>query len=206
MNKIKNIIFDLGGVLLDIDFKESERAFSKLGIPDFSTMSSLTHANDLFLALETGTDPSFFFDAFRKQTQTTLSNKEIEDALCALLIGYRQKSMEHLLQLKINYRIFLLSNTNEIHVQRFEEMFRQEFDGSELSAYFEAAYYSNRIQKRKPDPSSWLYITERHGLLVEETLFIDDSATNIQAALQLGMKAIQLLPGMNIEDLDYENC
>jgi putative hydrolase of the HAD superfamily len=203
MNNIKNIIFDLGGVLFDIDFKESEKAFSQLGIPNFSAMSSLTHANDLFQALETGTDPVLFYDAFRKHTQSTLRNKEIEDALCALLLGYRHKSMEHLLQLKMKYRVFLLSNTNEIHVQRFEEMFRQQFPGSELSDYFEAAYYSNRIQKRKPDPSSWLYITERHQLKVEETLFIDDSAINVEVAMQLGMKAIQLLPGMNIEDLEF---
>lgn len=203
MNRTKNIIFDLGGVLLDIDFSASQRAFSKLGIHDFEKMVSLSFSNDLFHALETGMEQELFYNRFRQITQTNWSNKVIEDAWCALLLGYRQKSIEFLWQLKTGYRTFLLSNTNEIHVQRFEQMFRQQFDNRELSSCFEAVYYSNRIQKRKPDAAAWLHITELHSLDRKDTLFIDDNTANIEAAKKLGFQTIQLVPGRNIEELNW---
>ena len=96
MNGIRNIIFDLGGVLLDIDFKASQRAFEQLGIYDFETMVSLSHANDLFHALETGMDTNHFYEQLRYHTQTNWSNEILENAWCALLLGYRKKSIEQL--------------------------------------------------------------------------------------------------------------
>lgn len=203
MNGIRNIIFDLGGVLLDIDFKASQRAFEQLGILDFETMVSLSHANDLFHALETGMDTHLFYEGLRHHTKTNWNNEILEEAWCALLLGYRKKSIEQLWQLKNRYRNFLLSNTNEIHVQRFEKIFREQFNGRELSSCFEVAYYSNRIQKRKPSPEAWLHIMNAHALNPAETLFIDDGAANIEAAKQLGLQTIQLLPGMYIEELSW---
>ena len=203
MNGIRNIIFDLGGVLLDIDFKASQQAFEQLGIHDLETMVSLSHANDLFHALETGMDARLFYEGLRHHTKTNWSDEILEEAWCALLLGYRKKSIEQLWQLRNRYRSFLLSNTNEIHVQRFEKMFQEQFEGRELSSCFEEAYYSNRIQKRKPAPEAWLYIINAHALNPAETLFIDDGAANIEAAKQLGMQTIHLLPGMYIEELGW---
>jgi putative hydrolase of the HAD superfamily len=203
MNGIRNIIFDLGGVLLDIDFKASQRAFEQLEIHDFQTMVSLSHSNDLFHALETGLDAQLFYEQLRSYTNTNWSNEVLENAWCALLLGFRKKSIEQLWQLKNRYRIFLLSNTNEIHVQRFEKMFREQFEGRELSSCFEEAYYSNRIQKRKPSPQAWLHIMEVHALNPAETLFVDDGAANIEAAKQLGLQTIHLVPGMYIEELEW---
>lgn len=189
--------------MLDIDFNASKRAFEQIGIDDFETMVSLSHANDLFHALETGMDTPLFYERLRYHTQTTWSNEVLEDAWCALLLGYRTKSIEQLWQLKNRYRCFLLSNTNEIHVQRFEKMFREQFDGRELTSCFEASYYSHRIQKRKPSPEAWLHIMDAHALNPAETLFIDDGTANTEAAKQLGLQTIQLVPGMYIEELEW---
>lgn len=201
MNGIKNIIFDLGGVLLDIDFLQSQQAFAQLGIHNFKEMVSPFQGNHLFNALETGMDTDAFYHQFRQLSTTSISNQTIEQAWCALLIGFRKKSIEQLLQLKQSYHTYLLSNTNEIHLQRIYQMFRSDFNNKELDDCFDAAYYSHRIQIRKPSADAWLHIINRHSLNADETLFIDDGTENIKAAMQLGLKTIQLLPGMYIEEL-----
>lgn len=202
MNGIKNIIFDLGGVLLDIDFLKSQEAFAQLGVHNFKEMVSPFKGNDLFNALETGMDTDAFYQQFRQLSATSINNQTIEQAWCALLIGFRKKSIEQLLQLKQNYHTYLLSNTNEIHLQRIYQMFRSDFNNKELDDCFDAAYYSHRIQIRKPTAEAWLHIINRHSLTAAETLFIDDGTENIKAAKELGLQTIQLLPGMYIENLD----
>jgi glucose-1-phosphatase len=203
MNTFKNIIFDLGGVLLDIDFKKSQEAFSKLGIDGFEQMVTPFNGNNLFNALETGLDVPLFYTRFRELTQKNLTDDQIEQAWCALLIGFRKKSIEKLLQLKQNYNTYLLSNTNEIHLQRIYQMFKADFNNAEFDDCFNAAYYSQRIQIRKPNAEAWLHIINRHSLTAEETIFIDDGTDNIKAAKQLSLQTIQLLPGMYIEELEW---
>lgn len=202
MNTIQNIIFDLGGVLLNIDFERSQKAFQQLGVTNFRDMISPTHANDLFHALETGMDIPSFYEQFRKQTGTHFTNEVIEEAWNALLIDFRKESVEKLQQLKPKYQLFLLSNTNEIHVQRIHRMFREQFHGQEFEDHFHAAYYSQRIGLRKPDAKAWLHVLNTHALNPAETLFIDDGAANIEAAQQLGMHTVHLLPAMRVEELD----
>ena len=165
-------------------------------------MVSPTHSNDLFHALEIGMDIPSFYEQFRKQTGTDLSDEVIEEAWSALLIDFRTKSVEKLQELKQRYYLFLLSNTNEIHVQRIHQMFRNQFNGQEFEDYFHAAYYSQRIGFRKPDAKAWLHVLNTHQLKPAETLFIDDSIANIEAAQQLGMHTVHLLPAMRVEELD----
>lgn len=202
MQAIKNIIFDLGGVLLNIDFERSEKAFSELGITNFREMVSPVHSNDLFRALETGMDIPSFYEQFRLQTGTDFSNEVIEKAWSALLIDFRTKSIEKLQELKSKYNIFLLSNTNEIHVQRIHQLFRSQFNGQEFEDQFNAAYYSQRIGLRKPDAQAWLLVLQTNHLNPSETLFIDDGLANIEAAQKQGMHTVHLLPNMKVEDLD----
>lgn len=203
MNTIKNIIFDLGGVLLDIDFRKSQQAFANLGVKGFEQMVTPFHGNNLFNALETGLDESVFYTRFRELTKTALSDKQIEAAWCALLIRFRKKSIDKIFQLKPSYKTYLLSNTNEIHLQHFHQMFRKEYHGKELDECFDEAYYSHRIQIRKPAAEAWLQIINQHFLKPHETLFIDDGKENIEAAKRLGLQTIHLLPGICIEDLDF---
>ena len=202
MNSIKTIIFDLGGVLLDIDFKRSENAFFKLGVPQFSQMASMAGSNQLFTSLETGMDVQQFYHQFRQQTQLNISNAQIETAWNALLLNFRKESMQHLLLLKEKYNLYLLSNTNEIHLQEFQKKLKQQLPSLSWNACFIACYFSHRIGMRKPNAEAWLYIVNKHALNVENTLFIDDSVVNIEAAKQLGMQTIHLLPTMKIEKLN----
>ncbi len=201
MEKIRNIIFDLGGVLLDIDFKLTEKAFTDLGVKDFASFFNQFHSNDLFIKLETETNVDFFYNDFRTATGLTLSNEQIRGAWNALLLNFRKNSIDILPELKKKYRLYLLSNTNEIHLQEFQQRFHTTFQQASFDDLFDAAYYSHRIGHRKPNASAWQFVLEKHGLIAAETVFIDDSINNIEAAQKLGIQTIHLLPGMKIEEL-----
>lgn len=201
MQQIRNIIFDLGGVLLNIDFKLTEKAFAELGVTNFASFFNQFHSNDLFIQLETGVDEAAFYNNFRSATGLGLSDEQIRDAWNALLLDFRKESIALLPELKTKYQIYLLSNTNEIHLQEFYKRYTATFGQANFDALFDAAYYSHRIGHRKPNASAYQFVLEKHGLIAEQTLFIDDSINNIEAAQKLGIQTIHLLPGMKIEEL-----
>lgn len=202
MQKIQNIIFDLGGVLLNIDFHLSEKAFEQLGVENFNAFFNQFHSNDLFKKLETGMDVDLFYEEFRSNSNTSLSNNQIQVAWNALLLNFRQESIKALPGLRKKYKLFVLSNTNEIHLQEFQKRFTLEMQLSSFDDLFDAAYYSHRIGFRKPNADAFQFVLEKHQLIPEETLFIDDSINNIETAQQLGFQTIHLLPQMKIESLD----
>jgi putative hydrolase of the HAD superfamily len=201
MKNIRNVIFDLGGVLFNIDFSLTEKAFTALGVNDFSSFFTQFHSNDLFVKLETGVDEHLFYDDFRAASGLDLSNEQIRDAWNALLLDFRMDSIAALPGLRSKYKIYLLSNTNEIHMQEFHRIYRTLFAESSFDDLFDAAYYSHRIGQRKPNAASFEFVLKKHGLVAEETLFIDDSINNIEAAQKLGIQTVHLLPGMKIEEL-----
>jgi putative hydrolase of the HAD superfamily len=201
MQKIQNIIFDLGGVLLNIDFNLSEKAFEQLGVENFKAFFNQFHSNELFIKLETGMDVDLFYDEFRLATSTSLSNDQIKDAWNALLLNFRNESIKALPGLRNKYKLYVLSNTNEIHLQEFQKRFTIEMNLSSFDDLFDATYYSHRIGFRKPNANAFQFVLEKHQLIAEETLFIDDSINNIETAQQLGLQTIHLLPQMKIEEL-----
>jgi FMN phosphatase YigB (HAD superfamily) len=201
MQQTKAIIFDLGGVLLDIDFKLSEKAFAELGVTNFSDFFNQFHSNDLFKRLETGMEDDLFYDDLRTATGLPLRNEQIRDAWNALLLNFRPESVAVLPLLKDKYELYLLSNTNEIHLQEFQRRYAVWRPGQIFDDLFDAAYYSHRIGHRKPNASAFEYVLQMHGLNAAETIFIDDSINNIEAAQQLGLQTIHLKAGMKVEEL-----
>lgn len=201
MQQTKAIIFDLGGVLLDIDFKLSEKAFTELGVINFSDFFNQFHSNDLFRRLETGMEDDLFYDDLRTATGLSLTNVQIKDAWNALLLDFRSESVAVLPQLKDKYELYLLSNTNEIHLQEFQRRYEAWRPGQVFDDLFDAAYYSHRIGHRKPNASAFEYVLQKHGLIAAETIFIDDSINNIEAAQQLGLQTVHLKAGMKVEEL-----
>src|SRR6185437_709528 len=111
MQNIENIIFDLGGVLLDIDYNLTRAAFEKLGVTNFDDMYSQANADKLFQKLETGSiDEEEFYTQLNNSTGMNLSTEEIKEAWNAMLLTFREDSLKFLEQLKGKYKIFLLSN------------------------------------------------------------------------------------------------
>jgi len=202
-HQIKNIIFDLGGVLLNIDFKLTSNAFKNLGVNHFDEMFTQHFSNPLFELLETGKiDETAFYEAFRKEAGLPLSNEQIQAAWNALLLDFPPERIKWLEKIASQYRIFLFSNTNQIHYDCFKLNFSNAFDGKNFDDFFEKAYYSQFLGLRKPYPESFLAILEEQGILPSETLFIDDTYKNIEAANQLGFQTIHLQSPTTVLDLN----
>ena len=126
MQKTENIIFDLGGVLLDIDYNLTRSAFEKLGVADFDEMYSQATADKLFQKLETGKiSEENFYKEFNRCTGLYLSDEEINKAWNAMLLSFREHSLSYLETLKSRFKIFLLSNTNNIHLNCFYQIYHQ---------------------------------------------------------------------------------
>ena len=204
MAALKNIIFDLGGVLINIDYKKTEHAFTRLGVPDFRKMYAQFTADELFESLETGhTSEERFYEFMTKKGSRPLETLQVQAAWNAMLLDFRVESFKFLEILKKKYDLYLLSNTNVIHKSAFDKIFTEQTGLPSMDPYFKKAYYSHMIGLRKPNDNIYEYVLQDAGIAAGETLFIDDSANNIEAAAKLGIRTHLLLPGERIEDLDY---
>ena len=202
MTGIKNILFDLGGVFLNINYQLTEQAFIDLGIADFGQRFNQQFSNTLFEDLETGKiDAAGFYEAFRNETGSTLSNKAIETAWNALLLDFPEERLEWLEQTGKKYPVYLYSNTNIIHYQCFMKIFGKKFEGKNFNDYFRKAYYSHELGLRKPYPGSYTKIMQLENLHAAETLFIDDTYKNIEGAQKAGLQTLWLQPGMALHEL-----
>lgn len=190
---IKNIIFDLGGVILDIDYNLTIQAFEALDLPNIKAQYSKMSQSDVFDKIETGAiSPAEFRNMIRELSSKDLSDQEIDTAWNALIQHLPQGRIELLEQLKKDYRLFLLSNTNEIHYQDYTEVIKRENGIEGLEPLFEKTYLSHEMGLRKPDPKIFEVVLAENNLKPEETLFIDDSPQHIESAKTLGIKAYHL--------------
>jgi putative hydrolase of the HAD superfamily len=152
MPPFKNIIFDFGGVIINVDYHRVVNAFVQLGVKDFDRLFSQLNQHHLFDDFEKGLISA---DEFRNQLKSIsnvpLTDQQIDDAWNAILINLPKENIELLKRLKKNYRLFLLSNTNEIHEKAFTQMMMHDFGENVLPDIFEGIYFSHRMHKRKPD-------------------------------------------------------
>lgn len=197
---IKHIIFDLGGVILNIDYQLTSKEFKQLGVNNFDELYSQKEQIELFDELETGKiDSTSFYQRFNLMLNTNLTHQQIEDAWNAMLLDWPIKRLQLLQQLQNQYDLFLLSNTNSIHETAFTKSLEQAHGIPNIGIFFDSAYFSHRLGLRKPDIRSFEFILHRHQLNPSQTLFIDDSEQHINAADSLGIKTIFLDKGMTIE-------
>ena len=189
---IKNILFDLGGVLFHIDYQRTINTFIKLGIADFEKYFTQHQQNDFFDAFETGKiSPSVFINTLQKSLPAC-SDQEIVNAWNAMLIGLPKQHLKILEELGKNYRLFLLSNTNEIHIQFVNAYLKERYNIHSINQFFEKVYYSHEIGMRKPHTSTFEWVLEDSNILAEESLFIEDNAQHIEGAKQAGLKTHHL--------------
>ncbi|OGT35486.1 MAG: hypothetical protein A3F11_04995 [Gammaproteobacteria bacterium RIFCSPHIGHO2_12_FULL_37_14] len=200
--KIKNIIFDLGGVILNIDFGRMYAAFQQLGTIHFDTLYSQSKQSGLFDDFEIGKiDPITFRNRLRTQLKLDVGDKEFDDAWNAILLDLPKNRLDFIANLKKNYNILLFSNTNEIHLQEFFCICQRQHGLHSLTQYFNKEYYSCRFGKRKPDPAAFKAIIHENDMHAQETLFIDDTLQHVLGAQQAGLHAIHLTQDKSIFDL-----
>ncbi len=205
-NLIRNIIFDFGGVICDIDISRSENKFEKFGpARDEGSMTEEERSAqfvNLVDQLETGSvTPVKFRQAIREQYLSAPSDAAIDDAWNALLVGIPAHRVRLLENIRKQYRIFLLSNSNKIHYRKYLEDFRQKYGYRDFDELFEKAWFSFRLKMKKPAVEIFEYVMADAKLEAKETLFIDDTLIHTENAALTGMHVYNLLPGEDIGDL-----
>lgn len=185
---IDAIIFDLGGVILNIDYQLPVKAFRKLGIEDFSSYFSQASQSNLLDDYETGhLSTDAFVEIISGLVRQGVAKEQIVDAWNSILLDLPEQRLFTLEKAAENHRVFLLSNTNDLHIESFNRYLLDEFQLPSLEPFFEQLYLSYEVGLRKPDPRIFEYVLQDAGLDPQHTLFIDDSIQHIQSANELGI-------------------
>ncbi len=198
---ISNIMFDWGGVITELDFALPEKKFKKIGLKDFLSYFSLSHATNFFIDFEIGKiSPEEFRDEIRKRLKNETSDKKIDEAWNSILGVTPEKRIKVLQNLKKKYNLYLLSNTNKIHVDYYNKRLQEEY-GLDHYVLFRKVYYSHDLGTRKPDPEFFKSMLADSQIEPKNTLFIDDLEANINVAASLGINAFHLSSALDIADL-----
>jgi putative hydrolase of the HAD superfamily len=205
-SSVKNIIFDFGGVICDLEIQRTVQKFKTFGKPKIEDNASEEEKDQRFELLvskyETGLVTSQQFrDEIRSYYQVPPSDQAIDDAWNALLVGIPATRIHLLENIRNDYRLFLLSNSNEIHYLKYCEDLRQYYGYPDFNALFENTYFSFRLHLKKPDPAIFKWVLEKNKLDPNETAFIDDTYIHVKVAIDLGINAYRLQQGEDITDL-----
>lgn len=202
LSQVKSIIFDLGNVLLNLDFDASVKAFHELGLSREVLNRQQAYADPVFYNLEVGKiSPA----DFRSRVRQLLNNpratdQQIDDAWYAMILDIPKERVETLQRLRKTHRLFLFSNTNAIHIGRLLPGFKKTY-GFDFPSLFEKAFYSHEVGARKPDLEAYEKVIGLSGVVPGETLFVDDLEKNILAAEKAGLRTFWLKEGMEMSEL-----
>lgn len=192
LNNIKNIVFDFGGVLVDLDPQACLDAFARLGLPQVADYLTPYGHKGPFGRVENGEiNLTQFREEIRKVFNTQLTDEQIEEAWAAFLLHVPINKIRMVYQLSRKYRVFLLSNTNPIHIRKLREFDQAGFPAKDC---FEKLYLSYEIGLSKPGREIFDYVLRDAGMKAEETLLVDDGPANCATAASMGFKTFQPQP------------
>lgn len=202
MSEIKNIIFDLGGVIINLDIPRTILEFNKLSPKPFESIYTQLQQSPIFDMFDKGqiSETDFFFE-LRKHLNHNVTDSQMMEAWNAMLLDFPIHRLQLLSALKLKYRIFLLSNTNETHITQLESDLYKEHGYKNLESFFEKVYYSCRIGMRKPDSEIFEFVLNQNNLSPNETIFIDDSPQHIAGAIKTGIQSYLLPKDKDIQTL-----
>ncbi len=186
---ISSIIFDFGGVLINLELDCCIQRFKELGVENFEDKLSNFGQKGFFLQFEKGEiGIPEFCNEVRKLAAIPLTDQQIIDAWCLFLVDIPAYKIDLLLELKKKYRLLLLSNTNPIHIEisAVNEFARY---GLKVEDIFEKCYYSYDMKMAKPDAEIFEALLADAGVKPEECLFLDDGQKNIDQAMKLGIRS-----------------
>lgn len=188
--EVNAVIFDLGGVIVDLAVDKTIHAFSALSGLSMTDIQKVYAHHPGFTTYEKGrmTDAEFR-QVLRELFAVEVSDAQLDVAWNAMLVDLPLKKLQWLIELKNKLKVYALSNTNHIHIRYVNEVMLQ---GEPLDNYFHRCYYSHHVQMRKPDAEIYEHVLGHAGLVPHETLFLDDNPDNIKAAKALGIQAVQV--------------
>jgi putative hydrolase of the HAD superfamily len=202
MSETKNIILDLGGVIINLDIPATIREFNKISAVPFEDIYTQSQQTELFNAFDKGAISDFdFFSELKRHIRHNGGDEELLVAWNAMLLDVPAKRLDLLVQLKQRYNTFLLSNTNETHISAFENALYLHHGVRNFNDYFDAVYYSCRTGMRKPEREIFEMVLAKNRLDPAETVFIDDSVQHVKGAGECGIKAYLLPRDMELAGL-----
>ncbi len=198
---IRNIVFDLGGVVIDLQRERCVQAFERLGYNGADADLGLYRQGGVFYDLEVGAiTTAEFYDSLRHLCPGARFDTDIRDAFNAFLVDLPRERLAALDALKPEYRLFALSNTNAVMYHSWiDNAFRA--DGKSINEYFEGIIASFQEKCCKPDPEIFRILLHRYGLESMETLYIDDSEANCEAAASVGLQTRQVTADVTMIDI-----
>ena len=188
--KVKAVIFDLGGVIVDLAVNKTIQAFSELSGFSPQEIQQAYLQQPGFFSYEKGliTDAEFR-QMLRKLFSIQVNDKQLDEAWNAMLVDLPREKLQWLLALKNKLPVYALSNTNQIHISYVNDVM---LCGEQLDNYFNHCFYSHHVNMRKPDVEIYEHVLHHVDLLPHEALFLDDNEENIKAATSLGIHAVQV--------------
>ncbi|GAB7257248.1 HAD family phosphatase [uncultured Polaribacter sp.] len=188
---IKNIIFDFGDIFINLDKEGTYKAMAKLGVTEISN-----EMVEIYHQYEKGLISSDEFIDFYKNRFPAIDRKDLVDAWNAVLLDFPERRLKFLQELSNSkkYNLFLLSNTNDLHISWIQENWGMDLY-SKFKNCFSKFYLSHEINFRKPDLDIYQFVLKENNLVAEETLFVDDLKVNTDAAKTLGINVWNLIPG-----------
>lgn len=203
---LRNLILDFGGVIYQINHLKQIETFATLGVKDFGELYSQAVQSPLFADFECGKiTPEKMMETISRLLDVKDAGREkIIDAWNSILVGFDDDAVKLIGKLKTRYRLFLLSNTNQVHYNVFIGEFSEKYS-ADFNMQFEKTYWSFKIGLRKPDEQIYRLVMRDNQLDPENTLFIDDSQQNVTGAEKSGMPAVLLSKGQRLADIFDEN-
>jgi glucose-1-phosphatase len=196
---VNTIIFDLGGVIIDLAPVETAKAFAaKSGISVEDVYRAYAHHPEFIVYEKGGMDDQSFRNFIRKTFSSTATDQAIDHGWNAMLLGFPSAKQTLLENLKKKFKTIVLSNTNSIHIQFIEEKMLQ---GQRLDSFFHHAYYSHQVNMRKPETEIYSHVLTTCGIQANQTVFLDDNLDNLKAAEQLGIHTIHISHPDQVNDL-----
>jgi putative hydrolase of the HAD superfamily len=200
--KAHSIVFDLGGVLLDLNYQLTINAFEKLGVTDFKTLYSQANQTGIFDAYETGKiSTQRFINEVLNYVPVACNPNHIVNAWNAMILDFKKEKLDNLIKLRKSVNLYLLSNTNALHLDKVKVAWAK-ISSTPLDAYFDQTYYSHLIGIRKPSVEIFNLVCNENNLTPSKTLFIDDSIQHIEGAKLAGLKTILHQQNSSLE-LDF---
>lgn len=192
MNSFDAVIFDLGGVIINLDYQKTISAFHELGMTNFEQVYSQMAQSDLFDSYETGKiSTQHFINLLLPHLPFGTSPNKVVAAWNAMILDVPLKKIALLSDLKKSLPTFLLSNTNDLHIQKVRDEWKKVTDCA-MEESFHKMYLSHEIKHRKPTPQAFSYVLEENGLEAARTIFIDDTLQHIVGAKSIGLQTLHL--------------
>lgn len=201
MKTVKALLFDLGGVIVNLDYHKTINAFDALGVANTESLYNQFNQTEIFDGFETGSlSGKEFINLMKHQIPTYSSESEIKKAWNAMILGFEEAKLKQIKKYSENIPCYLLSNTNEIHLEYIQTLLG-EMPFKNLEVLFNKCYYSHIIGKRKPHKETFEWVLNDMGYAAEDVLFIEDSPQHIEGAKTINLNTLYLTQERSLEEI-----